>query len=370
MARVAAAAPDTRTVSDLLAAVELRGRSWCYTDLGAQAGFAVPRADAVLFHAVLHGTVRVACTGGEVAELSAGDAVMVLSGEAHALRTAPRSLACQHEFLRADTPVDIPPTFAIGAHGRIGARLLSGRLRASWPDEASRAALPSMLDVGARAGTPLAALLRPEALPLAGTGAGSAALLTRLASLMLAAALRADPRCRQIFAPQQRDPIAEALRIIGANPSADWTVERLARSVGMGRSNFAGQFTQVVGRAPMEVVAEQRMEHAAALLRRGKLKIAEISEMAGYGSEAAFSRRFTRHFGVTPSQMRAAARAEKAAGAGEEPGFVPLLASRLVKDAAVLSRRRARQSCAAPAEGPARAVLPVQSTLLLRGTRD
>jgi transcriptional regulator GlxA family with amidase domain len=88
--------------------------------------------------------------------------------------------------------------------------------------------------------------------------------------MMLVAGLRTDPRCRQLFSPPRQDPIADALRLIESNPAANWTVERLARSVGMGRSNFAAHFTQAVGRAPMELVAEQRMEHAASLLRQGQ----------------------------------------------------------------------------------------------------
>ena len=147
--------------------------------------------------------------------------------------------------------MDIPPTLAIGS-GPIAARVISGKLRASWPGEVNRATLPSLLPLGQGDGGPLTALLRAEALPLAGIGPGSAALLTRLAGMMLVAGLRADPRCRQLFAPSHQDPIADALRLIEANPAASWTVERLARSVGMGRSNFAAHFTQQVGRAPME----------------------------------------------------------------------------------------------------------------------
>jgi AraC-like DNA-binding protein len=325
------AAADQKTLSDLLSGMRLRGQSWCYSDLGAQAGFTIPPADVLFFHAVLHGSARLACAGGEVAELREGEAVMVLSGEAHALRTSADSGASTHEFLRAGRDVDVPPTYPFGA-GRVQAHVLSGRLRADWPGETNRGSLSSLLRIGG-AGSAAAALLQPQALALAGLGAGSSALLTRLASLLLVATLRAEPRCRQLFAPPQRDPIAQARGLIAANPAADWTVERLARSVGMGRSNFAAQFTQTVGRAPMEVVAEQRMENAAMLLRQGALKIAEVSEMAGYSSEAAFSRRFTRHFGISPSQMRAQAKASRAETGTAAPSEQRLLATRFGKAA-------------------------------------
>jgi AraC-like DNA-binding protein len=359
-------AAEDKSVSDLLSALELRGQTWCYSDLGQDAGFSVPPCDAVLFHAVLHGSVRIACASGAVVELGIGDTVMVLSGEAHALRTSSGSPANTHDLLREENDVDIPPSVAIGS-GRVGARVLSGKLRASWPGEVNRATLPSLLPLGANGGEAgaFAALLKPAALPLAGIGPGSAALLTRLASMLLVASLRTDPRCRQLFAPPRQDPIADALRLIEANPAANWTVERLARSVGMGRSNFAAHFTQQVGRAPMELVAEQRMEHAASLLRQGKLKIAEISEMAGYGSEAAFSRRFTRHFGISPSQMRDRARR----GAGEAkpvvPAFQPLLAGRRDPAAAALARQRAPASALR-----AQALQTPRAGILLNGKRD
>src|SRR3546814_9288756 len=87
----------------------------------------------------------------------------------------------------------------------------------------------------------------------------------------------------------------------------------------MGRSNFAAHFSHRVGKAPMEVVAEHRRRHAAMLLRQGRMKIAEIAELAGYGSEAAFSRRFSRYFGMSPSQLRDEARAEREQAASVRP---------------------------------------------------
>ncbi len=335
----AGAKGETKSLSDLLGGLELRGQGWCYSDIGAQAGFSIPPGDGVLFHAVLHGSVRIACAGGSTIELRAGEAIMVLSGEAHALRTSAGAAVSSHEFLREDRSVDIPPTYAIGASGPVAARVLSGRLHANWPGEVNRSSLPSCLRIGG-ADNPCAALLRPEALPMAGMGAGSAALLTRLAALMLVAGLRADRSCRQLFSPSRQDPIAQSIALIEANPSADWSVERLARSVGMGRSNFAAHFTAQIGRAPMDVVAQHRMELAATLLQQGRLKIAEISEMAGYGSEAAFSRRFTRHFGVSPSQMRASVSSAASEAVPPAASLPPLLASRMAKGATALVRHR------------------------------
>ncbi|MFD2134800.1 helix-turn-helix transcriptional regulator [Novosphingobium resinovorum] len=238
-----------------------------------------------------------------MARVGAGEVIMVLSGEAHALRTDAGAMTVAHGALRRDEGADLPLARSFGK-GRTAARVLSARLRAAWPDGVERAGLPALLYGGDD-------LLRADALARVGLGAGATALLTRLAEMLLVAGLRADPACRRILSGEKRDAVEAAIQRIAASPAHPWTVESLARAVGMGRSNFAAQFSLAVGKAPMEVVAEHRMEHAAALLRQGRMKIAEIAELAGYGSEAAFSRRFSRYFGTTPSRMREAARQAK-----------------------------------------------------------
>lgn len=360
------ASPGTRSLSDLLAEIELFGRTWCYCDLGSQGGYSLPPAEVAWFHAVLHGSVRIASPSGGLIELRAGEAVAVLSGEAHALRVSPDSSAPTLDFLREERAVDIPPTFPLGQPGAVTTRVLSGRLSVALPSGTARQALPPFLRLGEASAAPWAELLRAEALPIAGMGPGSAALLTKVAALMVIAQLRADPDCRQMFSPERQDPIGQALRLIAGNPSANWSVERLARSVGMGRSNFAAHFSAQVGRAPMEVVAEQRMEQAAQLLRKGSLKIAEISELCGYGSEAAFSRRFTRHFGVSPSQMRELARA----GSPSEEvtqSWLPLLAGRRAKDVASQIRQRSPKPNGPAGNGTGAGPL---STVILRTRID
>lgn len=311
-------APD-RSISELLAGLRLAGRTWCYADLAGAAGVAVAPGDAVFIHVVIHGHVRIACASGAHAELGPGDAVAVLSGEAHALRTVAEAPAEPFAFLRSAGEADVPPAFAFG-NGRVVARVLSGRLAATWPADGARSALPALLRLDGDD-----APLRPGAFARAGVGGGAAVLLTRLAEALVVAALRRDPGCRGFLTRQSADPIVEAVKLVAGAPSHPWTVESLARSVGMGRSNFAAQFSQRLGKAPMEVVAEHRMEQAAVLLEEGRLKLAEIAELAGYGSEAAFSRRFSRHFGTTPSRHREAARQEREHQPVPAPGFRPLL---------------------------------------------
>lgn len=319
-AALAGSPPARRRLSELLGELRLAGRTWCYGDFRHNAGCAVSPADAVFVHAVIHGSVRLACASGAMTRLEPGDVALVLSGEAHALRTAPGAPATSHELLRHEDEADVPATTVFGGGktegARVCARVLSARLSAKWPRDVARSSLPPLLRAGP-------GLLQSDAFAMAGMGAGSTALLTRIAEMLLVAALRADPGCRRILSSEKRDPVEAAMQLIVASPAHPWTVESLARAVGMGRSNFAAHFSSGVGKAPMEVVAQARMEHAALLLRQGRMKIAEISELAGYGSEAAFSRRFSRHFGITPSRMREEARADVALSAG--PAFRSVL---------------------------------------------
>jgi transcriptional regulator GlxA family with amidase domain len=148
-------------------------------------------------------------------------------------------------------------------------------------------------------------VVRTETLQRFSVGAGSTALLTRLAALWLAITLRNHPQCPLLFRMSaSADPIAHALQLIDADIACDWSVERMARKVGMSRSSFAARFTAEAGQTPMELLTEKRMHAAADLLQHSRIKIAEISARVGYQSEAAFSRRFARFFGMAPGQMR------------------------------------------------------------------
>jgi AraC-like DNA-binding protein len=260
----------------------------------------------VLFYAVVQGSVQIAGITGGTIELRRGNVAMILSGEPHALRIAASSPTQRMDFLCDEQSVDAPPTITIGRSGPVAARVLSAKLKVTWPSGLRRVSMPPVVMLGtSRDNYASLSSVRAETLQLAAAGAGASAMLTRLAALMLTSSLRSHPQCLLLFKSSEWvDPIAHALHLIGADPSADWSVSRLARKVGMGRSSFAAHFTAQVGRTPMEVVTERRMQFAADLLQRGELKINEISARVGYRSEAAFSRRFTRHFGASPGSMR------------------------------------------------------------------
>lgn len=155
-------------------------------------------------------------------------------------------------------------------------------------------------------------LLAAEA---ADVGMGSALSIARLFELVFLQTLRAylEHRCtvcevsgaswlRAVTDPELRSAVAA----VHEQPLEDWSVERLARRVGMSRTSFATRFSASMGMSPMRYLTRWRLHLAATrLAEHGTL--AEAAEAAGYGSEAAFAKAFKRELGVSPGRFRATA---------------------------------------------------------------
>jgi AraC-like DNA-binding protein len=98
--------------------------------------------------------------------------------------------------------------------------------------------------------------------------------------------------------------VEKALAVLNAEIEKRWTVELLARRVGLSRPALARQFQRVLGLSPMRYLAERRMQLAAALLLGTDAGLAEVATRVGYGSEFAFNRAFKRHHHVPPGVYR------------------------------------------------------------------
>ena len=289
------------SLSEFLNLLELRSQSWCFAEIGRSGGFAIPHNETILFYAVLKGTAWLADTSSGDTPLSTGDIVMVLSGDAHALRSEQGGTTKVLDFLHNGEYVDIPPTFTL-CRGRVATRLLCGRLKVRWPGGQRPKLLPPVLRLKASEG-----IVNFQSLESSARRSGAAAVLTRSALALFLFAFSNHPECEQIFKDSSlHDPISRALQFIETHPFADWTVARIARKVGLGRSKFAALFVAKVGKTPMLFLAEKRMQHTAHLLEQTDLKIAEISERIGYRSVAAFTRRCIAYFGLSPGRMRKA----------------------------------------------------------------
>jgi AraC-like DNA-binding protein len=101
-----------------------------------------------------------------------------------------------------------------------------------------------------------------------------------------------------------RDPfVGKALSLMHGRPAQNWTIEELAKQIGLSRSLIAERFTNLVGIPPMQYLAKWRMQIASDLLTGGAT-VATVAAEIGYASEAAFSRAFKKMVGVSPSAWR------------------------------------------------------------------
>lgn len=96
---------------------------------------------------------------------------------------------------------------------------------------------------------------------------GQEAMLAKLSELMFVEALRAHidglPPDTRNWVAGLRDPdVAAALRLIHGRYAEPWSLEHLARDVGMSRSSFADRFAAYVGEPPMTYLARWRLQVA------------------------------------------------------------------------------------------------------------
>jgi transcriptional regulator GlxA family with amidase domain len=149
-------------------------------------------------------------------------------------------------------------------------------------------------------------LVRAEA---QGHQPGAETVITRLSEILFLHVVRdylsrlGDRQAGWLRALQ--DPqIGQALALIHHQPEERWTVEALARRVGLSRSALSAKFTRLVGRPPLRYLTDVRLTKAAALLRTQPATLNAIALSVGYDSEVAFSKAFKRRFGAAPGAYR------------------------------------------------------------------
>jgi AraC-like DNA-binding protein len=275
-----------------------------------------PASHLMIYHYVLEGAfrLRVAGEAGDGLALGAGDLVMMPRNDLHVM----------------GTDLGLPPTpgreiiqppgdgelFSI-RHGGNGARtrMVCGFLGCeSSETNPVIAALPSVLklDVASDTGAEwIRSTFRYAAEEVAAGRPGSDAILAKLSELLFVAAVRRYverlPDGQTGWLAGLRDAhLARALNLIHRDIARPWTVETLSREVGLSRSALADRFIRLIGTPPMQYVAGWRMQVAMQTLRGTSASLAQVAEMIGYESEAAFSRAFKKAAGTAPATWRRA----------------------------------------------------------------
>ena len=143
--------------------------------------------------------------------------------------------------------------------------------------------------------------------------AGSECALARLSELMFVDVIRRHlaglpPGQTGWLAGLRDELVGRCLGKLHDEPARAWTLETLAREVGMSRSTLMERFSHFVGVPPMQYLAQWRMHLAAGKLTSSSKSLATIAGEVGYGSEPAFSRAFKRELGIAPARFRKSGR--------------------------------------------------------------
>jgi len=332
------AAPDRRavtdTLSDVLRAVRLTGAVFFAVDASNPWVTEAPPASVIAPHIMpgvehvieYHVITQGSCWGGVVGEppvrLEAGDVIVFPKGDAHVISSAPGMRAeldlTPHERARKSP---LPIAIAIDGGGDERTQFICGFLGCdARPFNPLLAALPRVIHLHGSGddGSVLRNLVELAVAESGAPKAGSDCILSRVSELLFVEVVRRHlatlPGDTVGWFAGLRDPhIGRALQKLHQRAAHPWSLEELAKEVGMSRSVLAERFTHFVGVPPIQYLAQWRIQLAADLLRSHNASLAEIAERVGYGSEAALSRAFKRWVGVAPALYRRAS--------GSSPAF-------------------------------------------------
>lgn len=197
-----------------------------------------------------------------------------------------------------------------------GVRLLCGYLQCDALGFAPlKRALPKLIHVktrGVNDGDWLRATIRQMVDEVDNPRAGGISMLPKLTEIIFIEILRhqimmAEPQTTGWLAALADAALSRCLSLIHDDPMRDWSLEELAAAAGMSRSVLAERFQTVLGTSPIRYVRDWRLYLASLALATSGRAIATVAYEAGYATEAAFNRAFSRAFGIPPGSWRAMA---------------------------------------------------------------
>ena len=320
---------STDPLSDVLKTVRLTGA--IFYDVTARASWVaeqppremilqriLPGAEHLIaYHVVTEGKCFANIVGEEPVLIQAGEIIVFTKGDPHIVSSSPgmRAGPDARNAAEAATAGELPCFVSYGEGGPITAKLVCGFLACdARPFNPLLENLPATIKVGDPEGEGwLGQFTRLAMSETANRRAGGDSVLAKLSELMFIEVVR---RYLETLPPERagwlaglRDPfVGKALSLLHGFSARDWTLENLAKEVGVSRSVLAERFTSLVGMPPMQYLAKWRMQIAWGLLSGGA-NIATVAAEIGYGSEAAFSRAFKKVVGMPPSAWRRQSRA-------------------------------------------------------------
>lgn len=318
-------------LSELLRVVKLSGAMffdaecsapWCLHSPCSQAFIphvASPASHVIEFHLIAQGRGYIRL-GAETTPLAAGDLVMLPHGDSHFMGNGTGCAVIDGQSAMPSLLSGELKLSHLGGGGeitRLSCGYLSCEARLIQP---ALAGLPHVIRVPLRndpAGEWLENSIRHAVSQAASAAPGSDVILARLAEVLFAEALRRYvlqlPAGRTGWLAGASDAVVgRALATMHRRPAHAWTLEELAKEVGVSRSVLTERFARYIGKAPMTYLTDWRLELAAESLRTTSRGVLQVAGEVGYDSEAAFNRAFKRRFGKPPALYRRTSRQQSA----------------------------------------------------------
>jgi AraC family transcriptional regulator len=101
-----------------------------------------------------------------------------------------------------------------------------------------------------------------------------------------------------------RKRLRDVLEYVRSHLSEPIKVANMAERAHLSEAHFAREFRRSLGIAPMQYVAQCRVERAQQLLKHSDLKVSEIARQVGLPNASNFAKVFREHVGMTPIQYR------------------------------------------------------------------
>jgi AraC-like DNA-binding protein len=302
-------------LDEVLSRVRLSGTLLYHYEMTTPWSVAVPPMPDAVFHYLSRGRAMVTFDGQEL-PIKEGDFVLVTRGESHVVGSGRSSRPLPLDAVRGRFPAHI----GIVRHGGGGeprTTMICGYFHLARPPRSGvLELLPRVLRLE-QAGNAewFETILRRMVTESADDRPGQQAVLSRMTEMLFLEVLRSwldslRPGEGGWLGALRDAHIGKALQLLHEKLKEPWTVSDLGRRVGLGRSAFAARFTELVGQPMLRYLIERRMDEAAMLLESSDHGIEEVADRVGYDTASAFSKLFTRHYGLSPSRYRARSRAQ------------------------------------------------------------
>jgi AraC-like DNA-binding protein len=293
---------------------QLRLRGARYRRLLLQGGWIAPfTADVRGIHIVERGQCELVADGYAPRLLEPFDYVILPHGGKHVLRAvgAQRGQRVPMPTAPSDTTLHFR---ARGQQGPVSIACGVFSFGTALEHPVLQALSPVLVVASRTPGSPVTAHVESLLLELSSPTDGSNVVVARLSDVLLVHAIREftaapSPAARgraSVFAGLRHPQIGAALRLMHESPEQPWTVQLLARSVGLSRASFAEHFRREVGESPLAYLTRFRISMARTLLRETREPLKVVAERTGYGSAASLSLAFKRTLGRAPGKFRAA----------------------------------------------------------------